>query len=231
MPVTIENTGDTLWLAADDPVVGGYVCLGGHLQDASGGAQKIGHFTQRLPRDVAPGETVAVEARFALPESAGSYVIRLDMVDARVAWFSQVGSPTADLTLTIGWADSLDPHRFEARIEPLGAFPPRAEGDAFSLRLRLTNAGDTTWLSGPDERRGTVRVGVQRLSADGTAGDQDYFRASLPGPVPPGGSTEVSLIVPLRPGVGRSFAVDLVAEQICWFSRHGSKPLSFELAG
>jgi SAM-dependent methyltransferase len=231
VPVRIENMGDTLWLATEDLVGGGHVCLGGHLHDDAGRVLRLGHFTQRLPRDVAPGETVEVEARFALPESAGSYVLRLDMVDARVAWFSQVGSPTTDLTLTVTWSDSLDPHRFEARIEPLGPFPPRVDGNAFSLRLRITNAGDTTWLSGPQETRGTVRVGVQHLSADGAVDELDYFRAPLPGRVAPGESTEVSLTVPLRPQGGRSFAVDLVAEQICWFSRHGSKPLSFELAG
>lgn len=231
VPVTIENTGDTLWLATEDRLAGGYVCLGGHLHDAAGRSLRIGHFTQRLPRDVAPGESVAVEATFALPESAGSYVLRLDMVDERVAWFSQLGSPTTDLVLTVTWSDSLDPHRFEARIEPLGPFPPPADGDAFSLRLRITNAGDTTWLSGPGDRRGTVQVGVQRLSADGAVDELDYFRAPLPRLVAPGESTEVSLTVPLRPGAGRSFAVDLVAEQICWFARHGSRPLSFELAG
>ena len=231
VPVSIENTGDTLWLATEDPSGGGYVCLGGHLHDGAGGAPRIGHFTQRLPRDVAPCETVEVEARFAPPESAGSYVLRLDMVDARVAWFSQAGSLTTDLTLTVTWSDSLDPHRFEARIEPLGPSPPPADGDAFSLRLRITNAGDTTWLSGPHERRGTVRVGAQRLSADGAVDELDYFRAPLPGRVAPGESTEVSPTVPLRPEDGRSFAVDLVAEQIWRFSRPGSKPLSFELAG
>jgi SAM-dependent methyltransferase len=231
IPVTVENTGDTLWLAVEDLVVGGYVCLGGHLHDAVGCAPRIGHFTQRLPRDVAPGETVEMEATVPLPEAAGSYVLRLDMVDARVTWFSQVGSPTCDLKLRIGWADSTDPHRFGARIEPLGPFPPRAAGDAFSLRLRLANVGDTKWVGGPEERRGTVRVGVQRLSADGAVEELDYFRAPLSGTVGPGESTEVSLTVPLRPGGGRSFAVDLVAEQICWFSHHGSKPLLFELAG
>jgi hypothetical protein len=231
VPLTVENTGDTLWLAAEDRVAGGYVCVGGHLHDAAGRSLRIGHFTQRLPRDVAPGEAVGVEATVALPESAGSYLLRLDMVDERVAWFSRVGSPTTDLALAVTWSDSLDPHRFEARITPLGTFPPAADGDAFSLRLRITNAGDTTWLSGPGDRRGTVQVGVQRLSADGAIDELDYFRAPLAGPVVPGESAEVSLTVPLRPGGSRSFAVDLVAEQICWFSRHGSTPLSFELAG
>jgi hypothetical protein len=72
---------------------------------------------------------------------------------------------------------------------------------------------------------------VQRLSTDGAIDELDYFRAPLPRPIAPGESTEVSLTVPLRPRTARSFAVDLVAEQICWFSRHGSKPLAFELAG
>ncbi len=101
VPVRVSNTGDTLWLAAEDPVGGGYVCLGGHLHDADGRALRVGFFTQPLPRDVAPGEGVATEARFVLPDTAGSYGLRLDMVDVRVAWFSQAGSPTTDLTLEV----------------------------------------------------------------------------------------------------------------------------------
>jgi len=195
VPLNLTNMGDTLWLAAEDHVGGGYVSLGGHLHDAAGRPLHVGHFTQRLPSDVPPGGAVAVVATFGLPEAAGRFVLRLDMVDDRIAWFSQVGSPTTDLEMAVVWSDSRDPHRFEARIEPVGTFPPPAGNDAFALHLRLTNVGDTTWLNAPVDERGTVRVGLQCL----------------------------------RPDAGRSFAVDLVAEQICWFAHHGSRPLTFVL--
>jgi SAM-dependent methyltransferase len=229
IPIRIVNLGDTLWLAEQDHVGGGYVSLGGHLQDGNGAALAVGHFTQRLPRDVAPGETVEMLATFGLPEVAGRFTIRLDLVDDRVAWFSQVGSPTTDLELQVVWSDSSDPHRFEARIEPTGPFPPTARDAGFSLHLRITNTGDTRWVDGPPGRRGTVCVGVQRVRPDGEIVERDYFRIPLPCAVTPGESVEIRATVPLRPGAGRHFAIDLVAEHICWFFHHGSRCLSFEV--
>lgn len=227
--LNLTNMGDTLWLAAEDHIGGGYVSLGGHLHDSAGRPLRVGHFTQRLPSDVPPGGTVAVLATFGLPEAVGRFVLRLDMVDDRIAWLSQVGSPTTDLEMAVAWSDSRDPHRFEARIEPAGAFPPEAGNDAFDLQLRLTNVGDTTWLHTPADERGTVQVGLHRLRPDGAIAERDYFRAPLPCTVRPGESVEVCASVPLRPGAGRTFAVDLVAEHICWFAHHGSRPLTFVL--
>jgi hypothetical protein len=226
--VEVTNTGDTLWLASPDER-GGYVCLGGHLHDGAGRPLRVEWFRQRLPRDVAPGQTVTLDARFGLPETAGDYLVRLDLVDDRIIWFSQAGSPTHDLRLGVSWSDSLDPHRFEARIEPLGTFPPEAGTETFPLHLRLTNVGDTTWLNGPGDRKGTVQVGVLNLGDEGAIHDRDYFRAPLPCAVKPGESIEILTTVPLGPGAGHYFAVDLVAEQVCWFTTHGSKPLLFVL--
>jgi hypothetical protein len=40
---------------------------------------------------------------------------------------------------------------------------------------------------------------------------------------------EVRATVPLWPEAGHLFAIDLVAEHICWFSHHGSRGLTIEL--
>jgi hypothetical protein len=224
--VHVENTGDTLWLAAENRATGGYVSLGGHLFDATGRPLRVGYFTEKLPRDVAPGEAVEVEAVFGLPEQCGRFTLRLDLGADQIAWFSQMGSPTTDIEMAVEWSDSRDPHRLEARIESLASLPPTVEDGTAPLRVRLTNIGDTTWVPAPPEGRGTVRIGVQRLAEDGEGADLVYFRIPLPGRVEPGESIEVEGRIPLPPGQGSSrFAVDLVAEQICWFASHGSKPL------
>jgi hypothetical protein len=77
--VDVTNTGDTLWFASTNEG-GGYVCLGGHLLDGGGRPLRLEWFRQRLPRDVAPGQTVTMDARFGLPETAGDYVVRLELV-------------------------------------------------------------------------------------------------------------------------------------------------------
>ncbi len=225
----VENTGDTTWLAAENRVTGGYVGVGGHLLDAAGNTIRIGCLTERLPRDVAPGERVSVSSSFGLPAREGRFRLRLDLVADGIAWFSQRGSPTQDVEMEIGWSDSRDPHRFEARIEPLGDFPPTPDAGRFRLRLRLTNTGDTIWLAEPEKARGTVSLGVQLLDAEGGVRDRDYLRIPLPSDVAPGASVETDVrSAPAGRGAAR-FAVDLVAEQICWFVSHGSQPLTFTL--
>ena len=225
----VENTGDTTWLAAEDRVTGGYVGVGGHLVDASGRTLRIGFLTERLPRDVAPGETVEVRASFGLPGQAGRFLLRLDLVADGIAWFSQKGSPTTDVEMDVAWSKSRDPHRFEARIEPLGELPPRAEARFFRLRLRVTNAGDTIWLAEPPKARGTVSIGVQLVDATGAATDRDYLRVPLPRDVTPGEAVEIDALVPRPAGRPDRYAIDLVAEEICWFVSHGSQPLVLSL--
>jgi hypothetical protein len=176
-----------------------------------------------------PAGNELIGTSISVTEAAGRIKIRLDLVDARIAWFSQQGSPTTDLDVDVVWSDSRDPHRFEARIEPVGSFPPTPREAGFRLDLRLTNAGDTIWLDGDGDERGTVRVGVQSLQPDGRIAERDYFRLPLPGRIAPGESAEIRATVPLRPGAGRHFALDLVAEHICWFADHGSQCLSFSL--
>jgi SAM-dependent methyltransferase len=227
--VQVENTGDTTWLAAEDRLTGGYVGVGGHLLDAAGRTIRIGFMTERLPRDVAPGESVEVRSSFGLPGQAGRFLLRLDLVADGIAWFSQKGSPTTDVPMDVAWSTSRDPHRFEARIEPLGGLPPRADARFIRLRLRLTNTGDTIWLAEPPDVRGTVRVGVQLLDEAGAVSDEDYLRLPLPKDVTPGEAVEIDAVVP-RPAGRDRFAVDMVAEQICWFVSHGSPPLVVTLA-
>jgi hypothetical protein len=226
----VENTGDTTWLSAENRVTGGYVGVGGHLLDALGKTIRIGFLTERLPRDVAPGERVEVRSSFGLPTLAGRFRLRLDLVADGIAWFSQKGSPTTEVEMDVAWSGSRDPHRFEARIEPLGSFPPSADAESFRLRLRLTNAGDTIWLAEPPETRGTVSVGVQLVDATGAVADRDYLRIPLPKDVTPGETVEIEAVVARPAGRDDRFAVDLVAEEICWFVTHGSKPLVFALA-
>jgi hypothetical protein len=228
--VSVTNLGDTLWLAAVDPERGGYVSLGGHLRaEASNGVDRVGYVTQALPCDVPPGRTVRMAMRIPMPRPPDRYRLRLDLVDDRFAWFSQLGSGTTEIVLVSDWADSRDPHRLAASIEPLGPFPPRRAFDSFDLWLRVTNAGDTAWLGGSDSSPGVVRVGVQRRAGAGGVVELDYFRLALPAPVTPGDSVELVGTVPLRAGAGSAFAVDLVAEQVAWFESHGSPVLSFAL--
>jgi hypothetical protein len=149
-----------------------------------------------------------------------------------VAWFEQCGSPVTEVELAVGWPDSRAPHRLGARIEILRGRPeaPLPSGSLLSLQLRVSNTGDTRWLADPTVGAGVVRLGVQVRAADGTLLERDYFRAPLPRALDPGESLEMPVSVPVPAEPRRSLlALDMVAEQVCWFEHHGSAPALIEV--
>ena len=54
-----------------------------------------------LPKDLAPGESVSLQAKLSIPSAAGVYQLRWDMVEEMVAWFTWKGQPTLDVTITV----------------------------------------------------------------------------------------------------------------------------------
>jgi hypothetical protein len=78
----VTNTGQLTW-GADR-----LFHLSYHWYDAAGRKVEDGRRT-RLPRDIAPGETVALSAEVQAPAAPGSYLLAWDMVQERVTWFSE----------------------------------------------------------------------------------------------------------------------------------------------
>jgi len=50
------------------------------------------HGEPLLPHPVAPGETVRIKIEYQAPNRAGSYKLKIDLVDQQVCWFEQKGS-------------------------------------------------------------------------------------------------------------------------------------------
>jgi hypothetical protein len=94
----VRNTGNTLWRAGEKRR--GTVALGGHLH-AGQQLLALDFLRVPLPRDVAPGETLALDVSFKAPSEAGRYVVELDMVDEGITWFAARGSQTARVELTV----------------------------------------------------------------------------------------------------------------------------------
>lgn len=94
---TVRNTGKARWLDSHEPHGG--VSLGAHLHDANGHLIDLDYARTPLPRALEPDEEVSVE--MTLPAlSAGRYVLELDCVAEKVAWFAQVGSTPARIEIT-----------------------------------------------------------------------------------------------------------------------------------
>jgi hypothetical protein len=89
---TVKNTGEALWLAPGIEI--GAVELGAHLYDEAGNLLTFDfrweHLVEPL-RDIQPGEVVT--CRMTLPRLApGRYIVEVDCVSSRVAWFAQLGA-------------------------------------------------------------------------------------------------------------------------------------------
>jgi glycosyltransferase involved in cell wall biosynthesis len=100
---TIENSGDTTWLAGFRKH-GGYVTFGVKICQPDGKLLFDTLGRTPLAQDVAPGGKVSLQAQLALPETlpAGAYVMRFDMVDEQMVWFEQAGSTASLHAFTVG---------------------------------------------------------------------------------------------------------------------------------
>jgi glycosyltransferase involved in cell wall biosynthesis len=100
-------------------------------------------------------------------------------------------------------------------------------GARVGIRCRVTNTGDTVWLSPSSPIGGQVALGGRILTGDGVLAAELPWR-KLPFDVPPGRTFEIDchLSVPADPGEYR-VVIDLVDAGIGWFAETGSKPLSF----
>ena len=89
-PVRIENTGDTLWLS--ETVSAGIVMPAVRVFDHAGDLVTEFHGEPMLPHPIAPGESVKIKIEYRAPQRAGSYKLKLDLVDQQVCWFEERGS-------------------------------------------------------------------------------------------------------------------------------------------
>jgi 2-polyprenyl-3-methyl-5-hydroxy-6-metoxy-1,4-benzoquinol methylase len=99
IPITISNTGDTLWLTGQT-VRAGVVMPGVRIFDEHEIVSEY-HGQPLLPRPVAPGQTVALNIQFAAPAKSGTYAVKIDLVDQCVCWFEERGSEPLVFSLEV----------------------------------------------------------------------------------------------------------------------------------
>lgn len=91
LPITIENTGDTLWLTGQSGQFG-IVSPAVRVFDESGTLIHEFHGEPPLPQAVAPGQTIQVKIEYTAPERTGQYKIIVDLINQHICWFEQRGS-------------------------------------------------------------------------------------------------------------------------------------------
>lgn len=143
-----------------------------------------------------------------------------DVMTAQTIFFLHKGEPTLDSRSETG---------LQHRIECIAPIAPVRAGQPARIRLAITNCGKADWLVRNHRDIGVVRIGVQRLDAEGRMVEPDFARHAIATPVPPGERFEQAIDVVIdQPGEHR-LRIDLVAEGVSWFGPRGSAPLETTL--
>jgi ubiquinone/menaquinone biosynthesis C-methylase UbiE len=97
---SVKNIGDTLWLS-EDRRFGGRVTLGAKLLASNKRIidNQLGRAS--LPKNITPGESVAISMRLKASMERGNYVVKFDMVCERITWFEAAGSEPALVQLAV----------------------------------------------------------------------------------------------------------------------------------
>lgn len=94
-------------------------------------------------------------------------------------------------------------------------------GNVCRVHVRVTNVGDTRWLSTARDMGGFVTIGCKIVRKGGRVVTDAIGRSLLPADVRPGETATVALGLPvpadLEPGA-YELRFDLVNELVCWFS-------------
>lgn len=94
VPVLIQNNGDV-------PLEPGKVNLGYHIYAESGNVYVWDGARTALPNVLRKGERAVLSATVRVPERAGTFTLRFDMVEEGVAWFTSHGVPMSSTSLTV----------------------------------------------------------------------------------------------------------------------------------
>lgn len=99
VPVTLKNTGTITWTwGGGNPIRLGYRYYRNRRQ-----LPLVLTRDRRtdVPQDVAPGQSVTIDAHIALPEEPGNYTLELDLVHEGIAWFKEKGASPLTRWLTV----------------------------------------------------------------------------------------------------------------------------------
>lgn len=91
--VAITNLGDAVW--AHDIPAGRHITIANHWLSRTGQVVVPDDGRARLTQTMAPGSRLEIELGVRAPETAGEYLLEIDLVQERICWFAQRGSSTA----------------------------------------------------------------------------------------------------------------------------------------
>jgi hypothetical protein len=211
VPVTVTNTGQGVF-----PTTSSFpVNLGYHWYNSAGTAVVWDGARTKLPADLAPGQSVSLNAAVAAPTNPGTYNLRFDLVQEGVSWFSLKGATATNFTVNVaGQVTPVYGAGYSSGI-PSAAIATTTT----TVPIIITNNGNFPWLAaGPNP----VTLSYHWSTTAGATVVWDGLRTKLAADLQPGQS--VQLQGNLRfPSAAGTYALrwDLVHEGISWFSGKG----------
>jgi hypothetical protein len=200
--VKVQNLSNFDW--------GTNINLSYHLFDAAGKAVVWdGVRTSVAGMKVGELRTVAVQVQ--APATNGVYLLRYDIVQEGVSWFSSQGMQTPSRGVTVATAS------YGATYTVAAPNTLTFPGGTAVVGVTLKNTGSMPW-----PRSQQINLAYHLVNAAGNVVVWDGLRSPLSADVQPGASLAVAAIVkaPLTPGV-YTIAFDLVQEGVTWFSGQG----------
>jgi hypothetical protein len=197
--VKVQNLSNFDW--------GPGINLSYHLTDAAGNTVVWdGVRTSLAGMKVNELRTVAVKV--AAPAAAGTYLVRYDIVQEGVAWFSGQGMQTPARTV----AFAVMP--YGAMYTPAVPTVTAPAGGTTVVGITLTNTGSMPWL-----RSSAVNLAYHVSTPAGTVITWDGMRSPLTQDVQPGQSLAIAAQIKAPPAAGiYTVTFDLVQEGVTWFS-------------
>jgi SAM-dependent methyltransferase len=99
LPVRVTNVSLAAW--PHDIPAGRHICIANHWRHDDGSEAVADDGRARLPRTVAPGDSIEVALTITAPGEAGHYLLEIDLVQEKICWFAQKGSPTLRLPVVV----------------------------------------------------------------------------------------------------------------------------------
>ena len=209
VPIALTNTGNFIWNATGTTPVH----LGYHWTDATGALVVWDGTRSYLAADVPPGGSQTVQAQITFPPAPGTYVLKWDLVQEGVAWFSSKNVPTFDQAVSVGPAASQT--SYGAAVDASGIPAAMATRMTTTVAVQVTNLSTGAW--GPN-----VNLSYHWLDAAGTVVTFDGLRTSVAGL---GAGQTMTAFARIQGPVtaGRyTLRFDVVQEGVTWFSSRGA---------
>lgn len=216
--VSFTNAGSQTWPSGGpNPVRLSYHWRNGACPGTS--STVFNGLRTNLAADVGPGGSVSgLNATVAPPNSAGTFCLQFDLVQEGASWFSWLGQPMLQKTITV------QPGQYRVQWGAHDTPASMVKNSMNTVNISFTNTGTMTWLASPPNN---VRLSYHWRTGpcSGTSNAVwNGLRTNIPADVAQGGTVTGLAANVNAPATAGTFCLqyDLLHDGVTWFSWQGA---------